>query len=109
VLAAAVAVGHFLVVYGYPPLLQLLRRGVGGVAGIRVHYVDGQGVLREILQAATQLGFSVLEVNTEGRESATPTIDLVMRVSGRVPANELVSALAELDGVTLVGTLESDE
>jgi putative Mg2+ transporter-C (MgtC) family protein len=109
VLAAAVTVGHFLVVYGYPPLLQLLRRGVGGVAGIRVHYVDGQGVLRDILQAATQLGFSVLEVNTEGRESATPTIDLVMRVSGRVPANELVSALAELDGVTLVGTLESDE
>jgi putative Mg2+ transporter-C (MgtC) family protein len=110
VLAAVVTAGHFVVVYGYPPLLRLLRRGVGGDAGIRVHYADGQGVLREILRAATQLGFSVLEVNTEGRaESATPSIDLVMRVSGRAPANDLVSALAELDGVSLVATLESDE
>jgi hypothetical protein len=32
-----------------------------------------------------------------------------MRVAGRMPPNDLVSALAALDGVRSVGTLESDE
>lgn len=99
---------RFLVVFGCPPL-HLLHRDAGRVAGLRVRHLDGHGVLREIPRAATQLGFSVLEVNTEGRESGPPSIDLVTRVSGRMPANTLTSMLAELDGVRSVGTLESDE
>jgi putative Mg2+ transporter-C (MgtC) family protein len=110
VLATAVTAAHFIVVYGFPPLLRLLTRNVGGAAGIRVHYIDGQGVLRDVLHAATERGFSVVEVNTErSRNGDTPSIDLVMRVSGRAPATELISALAELDGVRSVGTLEADE
>jgi putative Mg2+ transporter-C (MgtC) family protein len=111
VLATAVTVAHFLVVYGFPPLLRLVTRTAWGSAGIRVHYVDGQGALREILRAATQLGFSVLELDTErhtGGDTA-PSIDLVLRVSGRSSAQELIATLAELDGVHSVGMLDSEE
>jgi putative Mg2+ transporter-C (MgtC) family protein len=110
VLATLVTAAYFLVMYGYPPLLALLSRTAGGAVGLRLHYVDGQGVLRDILGTATQRGFSVLEVSTEkSAESGPASIDLVMRVAGRPPANDLVSALAALEGVRSVGTLESDE
>ncbi|HEX3649824.1 MAG TPA: MgtC/SapB family protein [Pseudonocardiaceae bacterium] len=110
VLAALVTAAYFLVMYGYPPLLGLLSRSAGGAIGLRLHYVDGHGVLRDILSTATRKGFSVLEVNTEKSTGADqPSIDLVMRVAGRTSPNDLVSELAALDGVRSVGTLESDE
>jgi putative Mg2+ transporter-C (MgtC) family protein len=110
VLATLVTAAYFLVMYGYPPLLRLISRTAGGAVGLRLHYVDGQGVLRDILGTATQRGFSVLEVSTEkSAESGPPSIDLVMRVAGRTRANDLLSALAALDGVRSVATLESDE
>ncbi|HEX5405695.1 MAG TPA: MgtC/SapB family protein [Pseudonocardiaceae bacterium] len=111
VLAAAVTAAHFLVVYGYPPLVRLVTRNAWGSAGIRVRYLDGQGVLRDILRAVTQRGFSVLEVDTERAASndERPAIDLVLRVAGRPPAHELVSALAELDGVRSVATVDAGD
>jgi putative Mg2+ transporter-C (MgtC) family protein len=111
VLAAVVTAGHFLVVYGYPPLVRLVTDNAWGSAGIRVRYLDGQGVLRDILRAATHRGFSVLEVDTERHTDGDdqPSIDLVLRVAGRPPAHELVSALAELDGVRSVGALDASE
>jgi putative Mg2+ transporter-C (MgtC) family protein len=107
VLAAVVTAAHFVVAYGYPPLLRLIGGTQAATAGIRVRYVDGQGVLRDVLHAATHRGFSVHDVNTEtGGDS---TVDLVMRVSGRTSPEDLLTALAQLEGVRSVGTLESDE
>jgi putative Mg2+ transporter-C (MgtC) family protein len=110
ILATLVTAAYLLVMYAYPPLLGLIGRAAGGATGLRLHYEDGHGVLRDILGTATQRGFSVLEVSTEkSAGGGPPAIDLVMRVAGRPPTNDLVSALAALDGVRSVGTLESDE
>jgi putative Mg2+ transporter-C (MgtC) family protein len=107
VLAAVVTAGHFVVAYGYPPLLRLISGNQAVYAGIRVRYADGQGVLRDVLHTATQRGFAVHDVSTE--TSGDAIVELVMRLSGREPADNLVTALAELDGVRSVGMLEADE
>ncbi|HEX3589195.1 MAG TPA: MgtC/SapB family protein [Pseudonocardiaceae bacterium] len=107
VLAAVVTAGHFVVAYGYPPLLRLIGGNQAVYAGIRVRYADGQGVLRDVLHTATHRGFAVHDVSTE--TSGDAIVELVMRLSGREPADNLVTALAELDGVRSVGMLEPDE
>jgi putative Mg2+ transporter-C (MgtC) family protein len=114
VLAAFVTAAHFLVLHGYPPLLRRLRRGRSASAGLRVEYTDGRGALREILAAATGAGYSVADVSTHRRDDpddpAGPrVIELLLRVVGRGRVTDLVSTLAELDGVLDVATGESDE
>jgi putative Mg2+ transporter-C (MgtC) family protein len=110
-LAVAVTVAHFLVLYGYPQLMKLAGRRQAPSASLRLRYLDGRGVLREILRASTQLGFSVLEVDTEPHveEDETTSIALLLRVSGRPPVHELISLLSEVDGVRSVGAEEGEE
>jgi putative Mg2+ transporter-C (MgtC) family protein len=111
VLAAAVTGAHFLVVYGYPPLVRLITKGSSSSATIRVSYLDGRGALRDILRAATQLGFSVLDVDTERHAEAGehPSIDLLLRVAGRSTTHELLARLSEMDDVSSVGTVDGEE
>ncbi|HVV21565.1 MAG TPA: MgtC/SapB family protein [Pseudonocardiaceae bacterium] len=102
VLAAAVTAAHFLVVYGYPPLVRLITRTSPTSAELHLRYADGRGVLRDVLRATTERGFSVLQLDTERADVGDPTVDLVLTVEGRTP-HELVGVLAELDGVHSVG------
>jgi putative Mg2+ transporter-C (MgtC) family protein len=111
VLAAVVTGAHFLIVYGYPPLVRLIARNAISSATLRVRYLDGKGALRDILRAATQAGFSVLDVDTERHEEPGehPSIDLLLRVTGAPAAHELLARLSEMDDVTSVGTVDGDE
>lgn len=127
ILAAVTTAAHFLVVYGYPPIVRLLTRSRPRSGVLRLSYTDGKGVLRTVLAIATDSGFSVAEVHTERRQSATeyepkghegeseasPTtanlIDLRLRLVGPRPVNELASGLVELDGVRSVDTGEVDD
>ncbi|MGH3439152.1 MAG: MgtC/SapB family protein, partial [Sciscionella sp.] len=122
VLAAVITAAHFLVVYGYPPLLRVLTRSRPASSTVRVSYVDGRGVLRHVLGIATGSGFSVAEVHTERRPAsgyeskgkeqetspATHLIDLRLRLTGRRPIDELATTLSELDGVHSVDLGELD-
>ncbi|HEX3787812.1 MAG TPA: MgtC/SapB family protein [Pseudonocardiaceae bacterium] len=111
VLGVVVTGAHFLVAYGYPPLLRrLTRQSSIGSASVRLRYLDGHGVLRDVLGAATRLGFSVVELDSEKfeEEPHPPSIDLMLRVTGRADPTELAAALSELDGVRAV-RIEGDE
>jgi putative Mg2+ transporter-C (MgtC) family protein len=111
VLAAAVTAAHFLVVYGYPPLVRLLTNGRSSSATLRVRYLDGRGALRDVLRTATRLGYSVLDVDTERHEEPGehPSIDLLLRVTGTTAVHELLTRLSEMDDVTSVGTVDGEE
>jgi putative Mg2+ transporter-C (MgtC) family protein len=123
-----VTAAHFLVVYGYPPLLRRVSRGQHASTAIRVSYLDGRGVLRDVLGAATRHRFVVAEFSTARRgadddpergrgqryERADPAddpqvIDLSLRVEGPADAHTLVSALSEMDGVVATGVGEPDD
>jgi putative Mg2+ transporter-C (MgtC) family protein len=102
-LAAVVTAAHFLVVYGYPPMIRVLTKSRPSSAVVRVRYADGQGVLRRLLEVATTAGFSVAELTTRRDEEALQHgVDLRLRLVGVPPLTELVSALSELDGVFAV-------
>ncbi|HEX3778883.1 MAG TPA: MgtC/SapB family protein [Pseudonocardiaceae bacterium] len=118
ILAAVVTAAHFLVVYGYPPLVRRLSKSGPASSVLRLSYRDGRGVLREIMTASTKLGYSVAEVETHRRDRdeehddedlAKLPIDLRLRVTGRPAITDLVEQLSELDGVLSVATGEAEE
>lgn len=109
-LAAVVTAAHFLVVYGYPPIIKALTRSRPSSAVVRVRYADGQGVLRRLLELTTTAGFSVAELTTRRDEEALQHgVDVRLRLVGPRSHTELVSALSEVDGVFTVHTGDPDD
>jgi putative Mg2+ transporter-C (MgtC) family protein len=114
-LACLVTVLHFVVVFGYTALLA--RIPGHGVAPVRVHlrYVDGQGVLRAVLQASTTAGWAVhhlehtapVEGEVDGRVQTlvSVTIELV----GGAPSDDPLTRLAQVPGVVSVSRASRDE
>jgi putative Mg2+ transporter-C (MgtC) family protein len=110
-LAAVVTAAHFLVLYGYPPLVRLVTGMSATSAVIRIRYRDGHGVLRNVLRAAGRLRFSVLDVQIDHEEDdqRRGDVELSLRVVGARPATELVTELSELDNVRSVAVDEPGE
>lgn len=122
-LAVVVTAAHFLVVYGYPPLIRLATRTRPATSAVRVTYRDGEGVLRTVLELATRSGYSVEHAVTErqpvdrdeedehGRTlvQARGLIDLRLRLVGPRNVNELLTALADQPGVVAVETGDVDD
>lgn len=112
--ASAVTAGHFLVVYGYPPLIRWVSGRLPRQTALHVHYEDGRGVLRELLAAATQSGFAVEEVRTQRRAAADdwpggPTIDLSLTVRGADDPHQLAARLSETPGVRGIHVGDAEE
>lgn len=118
---AALATGmYFLVVLGFPPLVRHLPRSSSAISVIGVRYVDGRGVLRDVLRIATARGFAVAEVATASvpggthrprlhhadglpeLPSAAPMVEVTLKVHGKGSVNELAAALSEINGVDAV-------
>ncbi|SFK40763.1 putative Mg2+ transporter-C (MgtC) family protein [Amycolatopsis sacchari] len=123
VLATVVTAAHFLVVYGYPPLIRLATRRRPATSVVRVTYRDGEGVLRKVLELATRSGYAVEHAVTEQRSlereeedehgrtmvQARHLIDLRMRLVGPRNVNELLAVLADQPGVVGVETGDIDD
>lgn len=122
-LAIVVTAAHFLVVYGYPPLIRLLTGRRPATTVVRVIYRDGEGVLRTILELATSSGYSVEQAVTQRQEldqdeedsgrgrtlaQLRSLIDLRMRLLGPRQVNDLLTALASQPGVMSVETGDVD-
>jgi putative Mg2+ transporter-C (MgtC) family protein len=119
-LLALMAAGmYFLVVLAFPVLVRLLPTSSSAISVIRVRYLDGRGVLREVLQGATGRGFAVAEVATApvadgggspwrarengfARASRSPMVEVTLKIHGAGSVNELAVALSEVDGVDAV-------
>ncbi|HVV10288.1 MgtC/SapB family protein [Amycolatopsis sp.] len=122
-LAVVVTAAHFLIVYGYPPLIRLATRSRPATTAVRVTYRDGEGVLRTVLELVTRSGYAVQHAVTERQEldreeedehgrvltHARGLIDLRIRLLGPRSVNNLLTTLAEQPGVVEVETGDIDD
>ncbi|HLH59348.1 MAG TPA: MgtC/SapB family protein [Streptosporangiaceae bacterium] len=120
-LALTVSGMYFIVMLALTPLSRRLPLARNAPSTVRVTYEDGRGVLRRVLQACTNRGFQVAEMNVEeelepertsvGSATLLPERDANLR-RGRVTVlltvyrgrslPELVTELTEIDGVESV-------
>jgi putative Mg2+ transporter-C (MgtC) family protein len=114
VLAAMSTAIYFVVALLFPALTRRLPQSSTAISMIRVRYPDGRGILRHLLQVATDRGFAIDEVSTKvidlpqerpaesvgtmGRSVA----EVTLHVHGKSSINELAAAFSEVDQVEAV-------
>jgi putative Mg2+ transporter-C (MgtC) family protein len=117
VLALLCTAGHFGVLYGLNPLARRLSGRQPATASLSCTYVDGRGVLRQVLAACTDAGWAVTRVGTSpagttvgpGGESGPALVRVRLELRGRGSGTGLVAELNEVDGVVEVGTEEAED
>jgi putative Mg2+ transporter-C (MgtC) family protein len=121
VLAAVGTAAYFLAVLALPPVARLAARYLHTPApSLRVRYLDGRGLLRDLLGVVTDCGFLVADLATTHytkevlRDEAEalapgPSVEVSMRLGGRGDLQAVVGALSEIDGVLAVATTDADE
>lgn len=105
-LACVATALHLITVAGLGRLVRFLpspdRRRI-----VQVRYAEGGGVLRQVLSAATAMGFETAILRTQvSRGEAGRQVQASLRFRGRPPLDDLVAALAEIDGIRSVRTHE---
>jgi len=75
-----------------------------------LQYKDGRGVLRAVLEKATELGFEAALSSTRTIEQPGKAVrvEARLRFTGRPPLQDLVAQLSEIRGVTRVTLAKSD-
>ncbi len=114
VLAALATAAYLVVAVAVPPLTRRLPRSGTAISTLRVRYPDGRGILRDILELATQRGFVIdrLSTQTVGHEPAgaqdagvppdLATVEVLLHLHGRGSVNDLAAAMTDLSGVHAV-------
>jgi putative Mg2+ transporter-C (MgtC) family protein len=99
---------YLLVTLVFPLATRRLPHSATAVSALRVRYPDGRGILRRVLQAATELGFAIDDVETrtqrppDGPDARPATVEVTLHVHGKRSVPELAAALSELDEVEAV-------
>jgi putative Mg2+ transporter-C (MgtC) family protein len=106
VLATASTLAYLLVTSTYPTLARRLPGSPLAAAPLRVTYLDGQGVLREVFSRVTNAGFAVSDLDFRRHDEDAVVVDVGLR--GKAPVGGLVAELGQLDGVLVVHTAETD-
>lgn len=101
-LGIALTALHLLTLFVFAPLVRRLpdpdRKRM-----LRVTYADGAGVLREVLAAATAMGFnSSIENSRRITRSEGQYVVMDIRFQGRPPLRDLIPPFMELEGVQRV-------
>jgi putative Mg2+ transporter-C (MgtC) family protein len=108
-MAVVATAAHFLVVLGYPRLLDKLPRSRHIGFELRVVYADGRGVLRRVLAESTRQGFTIFKVATHLLEhdiDGVSAVAVTLELRGQPTAGPLAIALTGLDGVLEVTTAD---
>jgi putative Mg2+ transporter-C (MgtC) family protein len=118
VLAAETTAAYLIVVAAaFPWMTRHLPRSATAVSALRIRYLDGRGVLRRLLEAATTRGFTVDAISTDmlshgdpdgGDWGRQPRVEVLLRVHGRTPVNELAAVLSEIDDVESVAVNDAN-
>ena len=105
-LAVTATVLHFVAVGLLAPLSRLLPLA-DRKRTVEIQYLDGQGVLREALAAATEMGFDASILSTRKVPDGTaPQVLVRMKFHGKVPLRDLLAQLSEVPGVLGVATTD---
>jgi putative Mg2+ transporter-C (MgtC) family protein len=106
-LAVGTTAGHFLISTGFPPLARVLYRRRPEIPVLRLDYLDGQGVLRNVLATCTEQGWAVhgLEVDRESvTEEGHRVASVILTLAGRGNLVTLAAEIAQLPGVRAART-----
>jgi len=100
---------HLVAVIGLAPLVRKIpTRDHNRV--LRVRYLDGAGVLRDILALGTAMGFSALVLGSRRMErEGRALVQIDIRFKGRVPMRDVVPRVNEIEGVREVHVRSDDE
>jgi putative Mg2+ transporter-C (MgtC) family protein len=109
VLAGLATGAYLLIAVVVPPLTRRLPRSGTALSTLRVRYPDGRGILRDILELATQRGFAVDRLSTQhvvrepqDRDGVAGTVEVSLLLHGRGSVNDLAVALSDLPDVNAV-------
>ena len=94
-LAAAVTLLHFVVVYAYTPLVARIQ---AGYFELGLSYRPGGGELRRALLRCADFGFTILDV-AEGETQAGDAASVRLRLKGRRSPQPLLDALKQQPGI----------
>lgn len=113
-LAGVATAFYFAVLYGLRRLARAVPRLSPDLVGLRITYLDGRGVLRDVLNKSTRHGFAIAELTTapaspaptiDSRDPPTrATVEVALALTGRGDLGHLISTLSELAGVLAVET-----
>jgi putative Mg2+ transporter-C (MgtC) family protein len=122
ILACVTTAIYLVVAVVYPTITRRLPRSSTAISVMRVRYPDGRGILRRLLQVATDLGFAIDQLSTEslghGGSDAGQVehdggirheVEVTMHVHGRASVNNLVAALSEIEEVEAVVAGDANE
>jgi putative Mg2+ transporter-C (MgtC) family protein len=102
-LAVLTTGAYFVVTLLLPIARRHLPLPAPGTSTLVIRYPDGQGILRTVLNEATQRGFAIDDLSAQTSTGDTPaTVSVTMHVHGKRPVSELASALTDLEFVHAV-------
>jgi putative Mg2+ transporter-C (MgtC) family protein len=115
VLALVATGAYFVAILLLAPLAHLVTDRLSTPwPTLRVQYVDGRGLLRDVLASVTDAGFVVSELSTVQRtgvrlpgDGSTETV--TVRLGGKGDVDGVIGRLSELDGVLTVTTGDETE
>jgi putative Mg2+ transporter-C (MgtC) family protein len=107
-LALLATIGHFLIVFGLAALARRLPRPRWATSQLALVYLDGYGVLRHVLLACSERGFTVSDVATHRPDDEPRHVGVILQLRGTGSINDLVGTLAELEGMVSVATGDVD-
>lgn len=100
---------HVVAVVVFAPLVRKIpTRDHNRV--LRVRYLDGAGVLRDILALATEMGFSTLILGSRRLErEGLKLVEIDIRFKGGTPLRTVIPSVSTIEGVRQVDVRSDDE
>ncbi len=108
-LAIAATVMHLIVAFIFTPVLRRMPVSRFVVTTLEVSYEDGRGILRDILETTTDLGYVITNLDVGRKEGDDDVIPVWLDAEGKGNRHELVEALQQLDGVAKVRVTDEVE
>lgn len=110
VLAIAVTGAHFVIVFGFPYVADLLPRPPHHAVQIRMIYEAQRGVLRKAVMLCTREGFSVSDVSVDGpADEGDDVISVGLAVQGRGDVELLAERIRAIEGAISVHLSEPSD
>jgi putative Mg2+ transporter-C (MgtC) family protein len=106
-LAIAVTALHFAIAYGLTAVARLLPRGRDTQLQLEVVYLDGRGLLRDVLTAITGNGWVVSRTDHHSAKQGETAV--LLEVSGPDDVSRLIDLLTGIDGVNSVQLVSEND
>lgn len=108
VIAPAAVLLYLFIVAGVPPLSKRLPKARSAAHSVKIRYVDGRGILREIIKAVADHGLAVNNLSMKADLFGETILDeksqdIILRLTGSPKAMEAaVVTIDQIDGVAKI-------